>query len=170
MPSLPNSDDFPYYGQAEDLPECVPACVAMVFEYLGVDCSWNALKDQLRFDPHGGTPFDNIADLEGVRVTRVGDLQEAEQHLSAPSPTPVIADLLILDDEVLGYFLDSGFVLHAVVVVAVDEFEVTFSDPLSHHARSTESHRVCARGVFELSWQRGFALRRLTVGGGDAAR
>lgn len=161
MPSLPNPDEFPYYAQDEDLPECVPACVAMIFEYLGIDLDPAALKHELGYDPQTGTEFSNISDLPGVRAIRVGGLDEVEDHLSAAVPAPVIADLLVLDDEVLGYELAPVCPFHAVVVVGLDTEYVTFSDPLSHALRSTELHSQCSRSAFERAWQRGFALRLL---------
>lgn len=103
MPSLPNPDELLYVHQEEDLPACVPACVAMVCAFLGVDLSWKTIVEQLDFDPLTGTPFSNISNLAGVRAIPVFTLEEVEAHLSEPDPTPVIANLRAYDDEVLGY-------------------------------------------------------------------
>jgi hypothetical protein len=156
MPSVPNPDEFPYRHQDEDLPACVPACVAMVFDYLGIERSWNDLTAELAFDPYCGTPFDNIGNLTGVRAICVATLEELDQQLT--TGVPVIVNLLADDDELLGYYLDASAPLHAVVVVAADGYQVTFSDPLSHAALSTESHRTCSRSVFEPAWLGGYAL------------
>jgi hypothetical protein len=162
MPSLPNLDEFPYSGQDEDLPACVVECAVMVCEYLEVDYSWKGLADQLDFDSQCGTPFDNIASLSGIRVTPVTAVEEVEGHFTASEPAPVIANLLIVDDEVLGYGLAFASSLHAVVVLAIDAYQVTFSDPLSHAMLSTESHRVCSRADFEQAWLGGYALRKFS--------
>lgn len=160
MPSLTNPDDFPYRGQDEDLPECVVACVAMVYEFLELDYRHEDLAKLLEFDPYCGTPFENIANLPELRITAVHDLQEVELQLSGRDATPIIANLLIGNDEVLGYLLDPSFALHAVVILAIDTDEVTFSDPLSHAMLSTEAHRTCSRFLMEQAWLSGYALRR----------
>ncbi len=164
MPSLPNPDEFPYEPQEEDLPACVPACVAMVCAFLGIEHSWETIIEQLEFDPHTGTPFSNISNLAGVQAIPAFTLEEVEAHLSEPDPTPVIANLHAYDDEVLGYALDGFCPLHAVVIVAIDDFQVTFSDPLSHATLSTQAHSTCSRTVFEKAWQCGFALRPNPIG------
>lgn len=166
MPSLPNLDEFPYCAQDEDLPACVPACVVMVYEHLGIEHTWEGVTTQLEFDSQRGTPFDNLHGLAGVRVIPVTTLEEVECHLVDAEPAPVIANLFVVDDAVLGYTLDQSFSLHAVVVLAVDGYQVVFSDPLSHAMLSTEAHSICSRSAFEQAWFGGVAIRRL----GDAAK
>lgn len=161
MASLPAPDDFPYVHQDEDLPACVPACVLMVCTHLGIEVGWEELTADLGFDPQTGTPFANIENLRRLVAIRVDSLEEVEQRLDLPSPDPVIANLFVPDDELLGYSLNPDASLHAVVVVAIDERSATFSDPLSHAMRSTEAHTTCSRRVFAGSWLGGYALRKL---------
>jgi hypothetical protein len=166
MPSLPNLDEFSYCAQDEDLPACVPACVVMVYEHLGIEHTWEGVTIQLEFDPLSGTPFDHLYNLASVRAIPVTTLEEIERHLADVEPVPVIANLFILNDAVLGYTLDQSFSLHAVVVLALDDYQVVFSDPLSHAMLSTEAHSICSRSAFEQAWFGGVAILRL----GDAAR
>lgn len=158
MPSLPDADDFPFRSQDPDIPECVPVCVAMVYDYPGIDHDWEDLLTDLDFSPAFGTPFENIRNLRRVRIVSVSDLDDLHGHLSASTPRPVIANLLVTDDELLGYHLPQDLFLHAVVVVGVTDLEVTFTDPLSQEMFSTTFHRSCSRRVFADAWMGGFAL------------
>jgi hypothetical protein len=161
MPQLPDLDEFPYLAQDEDRPECVPACVAIVCEYLGLDKEWDEICEELDYHVASGTEFERIAYLSGVEHVVVRDTADIEFYLGRPPLTPVIANLYVPDTAVLGYSVSADIPLHAVVVVGIDEREVRFIDPLSHVQKSTFAPQVCRRLDFNRAWMEGYVLRPL---------
>jgi len=155
VPQLPDLDDFPYVAQEEDCPDCVVACVRMVLLRLGLDRDQREIELELGYLPDLGTVFEHIAGISGVRAIRVGSVQDAEQHLEMADP--VIGRLWIDDHSVLGYAAEQAF-LHAVVVVGVEEQDVTFFDPHSTWQLNTVTERACDRRLFEDAWLGGFVL------------
>jgi hypothetical protein len=165
MRSLPDLDDFPYVEQDEDLPLCVPACVEMVYQYLGVSYDFEELRRDLHWDAIRGTDFMSIGTLTVVDPVYVKHLEEVEVYLAggyrAPAearPVPVIANIYAPDDAVLGYLLNPESPLHAVVVLSVEPDRVKFVDPLSYVEKSTRLEQECARREFARAWMDGFAL------------
>lgn len=128
----------------------------MVYEYLGIEKDWSELLEELHYEPAVGTEFENCAKLTGVRPLRIEDVDEVENYLQRPAPSPVIANLYVPDESVLGYSLEDP--LHAVVIVAIDDTTVTFSDPLSHYGISTTLHQTCDIQRFRNAWMGGFVL------------
>jgi ABC-type bacteriocin/lantibiotic exporter with double-glycine peptidase domain len=155
VPRLADLEEFPYVAQDEDSLGCVPACVSMVFSYLGLEYEQDALERDLDYSADTGTPFDNIGNLLGVRAIRVRSLTDAEEHIARGRP--VIA--AIWADRTVVSYTERVF-QHAVVIVAIDAFEIRFSDPDSSWRLGTVNPLTCRRADFEAAWEAGFVLLR----------
>ncbi|HZH98277.1 MAG TPA: C39 family peptidase, partial [Fimbriimonadaceae bacterium] len=127
MRSLSDWDHFPYEPQEEDSLTCVPCSVAMVCQYWGLQKDWDTIIDELDYNPEIGTPFENVGLLSGIRTLRVGQLEETTAHLDLLEARPVVANLLIGNDAVLGYSSPQRF-QHAVVIIGISRDHVTFFD------------------------------------------
>ena len=158
MPQLPAIDEFPYIAQDEDSLACVPVCVGMVCEVLGLPREQDELEVELGYFVDSGTPFENVGLIAGLRAWPVADVTEIAAEIERG--LPIIANLRIDNDGVLGYAADGPF-LHAVVVVGIDQEGVLFFDPLSQIQLSTTSPTVCERIDFERAWRGGWVLSAL---------
>jgi ABC-type bacteriocin/lantibiotic exporter with double-glycine peptidase domain len=123
--------------------ECLPACAAMVLTYLGRPVNYNQLVKLLGTQSHG-TPFFNICYLEklGVAVDAVkgGTLDQLYNHLS--QNRPCITSVLTGD---LPHWETS--ILHAVVIVGLDDTHIYLNDPDAGIAPIR-----CPIGDFDLAW------------------
>jgi len=155
MAQLPALDDFPYVGQEEDSLACVPACIEMICEFLGIQKERADIEDELGFSVDIGTPFGNVRLLSQVRAFSVASVKDAVNELERG--LPVIAHLRIANAAVLGYSAEGAF-LHAVVLVGADLNSVILFDPLSQVLLSTTSPTCCPRAVFEDAWLEGYVL------------
>ena len=131
----------PHREQVQDA-DCLPACVAMILEYLGRPLAYDDLLHLLDTTPYG-TITRNV-----LRLTRTGfsviyrEGTLAELRALLDHGQPVIA--LIKTGE-LPYW--SYNTLHAIVLVGYDETHVYANDP--HFALSPQ---VIPIGDFELAW------------------
>jgi ABC-type bacteriocin/lantibiotic exporter with double-glycine peptidase domain len=155
MPQLPALDDFPYIPQDEDSFACVPACLEMICEYLALRKGREEIEEEIGYSVDDGTPFQNVFLLSGVRTVLIPSLQEAANQIERR--LPVIADLRIDDNQVLGYAGEGPFD-HAVVIVGVESAEVRFFDPLSWVRIGTGGPTSCDRAAFERAWLSGWVL------------
>ncbi|MBX3055579.1 MAG: C39 family peptidase [Anaerolineae bacterium] len=104
--------------------DCLPVCVQMVTEYLGVPLSYAHLLQRLKTKSFG-TPFRNLQELEkdGFTVT-IGHMNLAEINAYLTTQLPVLAGVHTGD---LLYW--SQAVDHVVVVIGVDDTFVYVNDP-----------------------------------------
>jgi ABC-type bacteriocin/lantibiotic exporter with double-glycine peptidase domain len=156
MPSLPGLEGFPYVEQEEGSRTCVVDCLDMVCQYWGIDKDWDEIAVEVGFSTITGVDFDNVAQLSGVITVWMNSVEAVETELSYPSPRPVIAHIVVEDQQVLSYAERED--LHAVVVVSCDEAEVVFVDPLSKAKLGTVAPSRCWREAFERAWLGGWAL------------
>jgi ABC-type bacteriocin/lantibiotic exporter with double-glycine peptidase domain len=156
MPQLPKLDDFPYVPQEEDSLSCVPACLEVICEYLGLEKRREEIEDELGYSVDDGTPFQNVQLLSGVHTIPIASLEEAVDQIE--QGVPVIADLRIDDPAVLGY-AGSGPFKHAVVIVGIEATEVLFFDPL--RLAPPGDPTAFYRAAFERAWQSGWAVTPL---------
>lgn len=124
--------------------ECLPVCVKMVLDYLGIQCEYNQLVRTLRTHSGYGTPFSNIQALQklGIPVRyQTGTWQDLYQALQQgwPSIVPV-------HTRELAYW-ENVSVRHAVVVVGMDSEYIYLNDPEFDNAPIQAS-----LGDFDLAW------------------
>jgi hypothetical protein len=158
MPQLPDIDDFPFVAQEEDSLACVPACVDMVCQYLGIDKDRDEIDEELGYSVDVGTGFPRVGLLSGLLANYERSFEDAAIYVDRG--LPVIAHIWIEDPSVLGYCADRPF-LHAVTVVCVEAVTVGFFDPDSVTQRSTSELRSCRRDDFERAWIEGWVLEPL---------
>jgi hypothetical protein len=161
VPSIPQLDEFPYVEQAEDSATCVPDCLDMVCQYWGLDKDWDEVAVEVGYSAINATPFDNVASLSRVRVLAVDHLTSVAEHLARDPPRPVVASLVVDDEDVLGWY--EGPCLHCVVVVAVEDAQVGIIDPLSRVMRGTTEAYFCSRSAFERAWDGGWVVLPLDL-------
>jgi hypothetical protein len=158
MPQLPDLDEFPYVPQEEDSLGCVPACIEMVCEYLGLLKDREEIESEVGYSPDQGTPFDNVGLLSRVHALPIGSVDEATDKLECG--LPIIANLYIADAKVLGYFGEEAS-LRAVVLVGIETNTVLFVDPLSLVQLGTADATRCDLTDFEYAWLGGWVLTAL---------
>ncbi|MCC2669779.1 MAG: hypothetical protein K0Q72_2250 [Armatimonadetes bacterium] len=154
MPVLPDLEDFPYEAQDAHTLTCVPDCVSMVYQHLGLVSDWALVAGELGFSELDGTPFDNIQDLSEVVPTFVEDLAEAEIHLGLSRP--IIVNVRVRGPELLTYARSSF--LHAVILVGCTEGEVVLIDPLALSMLGSAAPIRRPRRALERAWQGGYVL------------
>jgi hypothetical protein len=157
MPSIPETDEFPYEAQEAGSLECVPCCVFMVTQYWELDLTWDQVVARVRFSPVDGTPFENIGYLTGVEVAEVESVGIAGSFLSQAPPVPIIANLLIRDASLCSYHR-GGEALHAVVVVGMDQSDVSFFDPLTLAEEGHRNRVIRPKSTFQKAWRGGWAV------------
>ena len=169
MPSLPGVDSLEFIFQDEDTLDCVPACVASIIRWSGVEVDIDQCREALWTSPDIGTDFADLRDAverlsdalgRPLRLIEVDDLCEVESVLASPGARPALVrvrdDLNVLQIPALeehGVILD-----HSVVVVAVDEVQVLLFDPLSLVERGTSEPTTVSRKLFERIWVTGYVL------------
>lgn len=124
--------------------DCLVACAAMAFDYLGLPFDYQKFSRLLRIRPQFGTPFFHIRELGklGVTVTyEQGTL--ADLHAWLTQGLPCIVGLQTGE---LPYWQHAN-VQHAVVVVGIDSDWIYLNDP----AFSNAPVQV-ALGDFDLAW------------------
>ena len=124
--------------------ECLAACAAMVLAYLNVPVDYNYLLKLLHIKRDIGAPASNIRNLEplGVKVIyKQGTLSELYSHLN--NGFPCIASVRTGE---LPYWRSEDL-LHAVVVVGLDDHAVYLNDPAFPNAPAQTT-----RGDFDLAW------------------
>lgn len=132
----------PLLGQRNHA-DCLPSCVEMVLRYFGraVDPAW--LRNVLEYGPIG-TPGFKLLNLQqhGYFVQYAPATDERVLRQALASGTPPIALVLTAN---LSYW--KLVTAHAVVVVGIDESEITLNDP----AFPKQAQRV-AIDEFMLAW------------------
>ena len=122
--------------------DCLPACVAMVLEYLGRPLAYDDLLRLLGTTPYG-TVTRNVLRLTGVGfsvVYREGTLVELRAWLDRRCPVIV----LVKTGELPHWSYNT---LHSLVVVGYDETHVYANDP--HFSRAPQPIPI---GDFDLAW------------------
>lgn len=123
--------------------DCLPACVVMVLDHLGVRYRYNRIRRLLRTIPNAGTPYSNVRYLAKLRISVLherGTLDDLRHHLNNGSPCIIFlktGDLPYWDEDVP----------HAVVLVGMDEQFVYLHDPELAIAPVSVSI-----GDFDLAW------------------
>ena len=105
---------------------CLPACVQMVFAYLGISRTQAAIAKTLELNPPFGTRHSNITKLASARIKvtyEAGDL--AKLHYWLEQGVPVIVFVQAGD---LPHWAGQHF-QHAVVVVGLEGQTVYLMDP-----------------------------------------
>jgi len=131
----------PHHNQTQDA-DCLPACVAMVLEYLGHLPSYEDLLRLLSTTPYG-TIARHVLRLTrlGFSVTyREGTLAELHTWLDHGQPVIVLANT-----SELSYW--SYTTLHAIVLVGYDETHFYANDP-----HLSQAPFAIPTGEFELAW------------------
>jgi ABC-type bacteriocin/lantibiotic exporter with double-glycine peptidase domain len=125
--------------------ECLPACVAMVLDYLGQPVEYDALVSLLRTRFAIGTAAANVRHLEalGVNVRLFhADLETVRESLV--SGWPVIA---FIETAPLPYWSEQTD--HAILIVGIDGEAVYVNDP-----EFDQVPQRIPRIQFELAWLR----------------
>ena len=123
---------------------CLPACVQMVFAYLGISRTQDTIAKTLRLDPPFGTRHSNIKKLASAKIKvtyEAGDL--AVLHLWLDQGVPVIVFVQAGD---LPHWSGQNF-QHAIVVVGIEEQTVYLMDPALDSGPTAVDE-----GAFMLAW------------------
>ncbi len=124
--------------------ECLAACASMALAYLNFPTDYNRLLKLLQIKRDIGTPASNIRNLTqlGVQVIyKPGTFAELFGHLKQGHPC--IASVRTGE---LPYWRGENL-LHAVLVVGLDDQDVYLNDPAFPNAPTQ-----VARGDFDLAW------------------
>ena len=120
--------NVPHHPQESD-GYCLPACVQMVLDYLGIPYAQEQLARELSVRPPLGAPASNVlrlrSDVLDVTFTS-GNLSDLRTQLAQGSPPIVFVQAGELPH------WQSHISQHAVVVVGLDEQTVQILDPAAN--------------------------------------
>jgi ABC-type bacteriocin/lantibiotic exporter with double-glycine peptidase domain len=122
---------------------CLPACVQMVFAYLGIELSQEKIARKLKTVPRAGTPGFHLQRLASSAlevIYRSGDVNDLRLALNQGLP-PIV---LVATGQ-LPYWGEAT--AHAVVVIGIEGSSIIVNDP----AMSEPAIQVSV-GDFELAW------------------
>jgi ABC-type bacteriocin/lantibiotic exporter with double-glycine peptidase domain len=105
---------------------CLPACVQMIFAYLGMDYSQEVIGKKLGLNPPLGTSHSNIQKLTSFNVRIVyetGSLTTVRDWVNQGVPV-----IVFVQAGELPYWLGHHF-QHAILVVGIDAQTVYVMDP-----------------------------------------
>lgn len=130
--------------QQQTTGECLVACAAMVFSYLGLPFDYQRGVRLLRIRPQIGTPFFPVRELSKLGISVVckhGTLAELHAYLTQGLPC-----IVGIQTGELPYWQATN-VQHAVVVVGLDSDFIYLNDPAFLNAPVQVS-----LGDFDLAW------------------
>lgn len=123
---------------------CLPACVQMVWAYLGIAITQERLARLLLLDPRMGVPLSNVQRLQNSQLvvsTSSGMLEDIAQHLENDCPV-----IVYVQAGELPYWREHVS-HHAVVVIGLGIERVSILDPALETGPTTIS-----LGDFMLAW------------------
>lgn len=123
---------------------CLPACVQMVWAYLGLSATQERLSRLLLLDPRMGVPLSNVQRLQNSQLlvsTSSGMLEDIAQHLENNCPV-----IVYVQAGELPYWREHVS-QHAVVVIGLEIARVSILDPALETGPT-----VVPMGDFMLAW------------------
>jgi len=136
--------EVPYFRQ-EKWFTCGPACLRMIFAYLGIDVTEKAMETTCETTELGTIPTQistGAAKLGlGAIATKNADLEDLRRNLEDRLPVIVLIDPSYIYGEIAGFG-------HFVVVVGIENGEIIYHDP----DVSEGKFRRCEIGKFLSAW------------------